>query len=106
MVVVKNTIPSCWNGRKYDVGIFRDGKLLMQSRLLHVGEQVNFLVKPLLYFAVVRNVKFEESVHIGEVSSYETMFDLSKFPTGLDVYLYKRAGGGLYYFKGNSKPTQ
>ncbi len=103
-IVIKNSIPSSWNGRKYDVGIFRDNKLLMQRKQVHVGGQAEFLVNSVIYFAVVRNVQFEEEIHIGEMTMETTTIELSKYPTGLNIYLYKTPGGGRYYFK--SKPKE
>ena len=103
MIVVKNTVPSCWNGRKYNIEVFRDEKLFLEMKNVNVGNQADFQVNPKVYFAVARNIKFAQSVYIGEMTSGETMFDLSKYPSGLNVYLYKTAGGGRYYFKGSPK---
>jgi len=101
--VVKNTVPSRWTGRKYDIAIVRDGKLFLQIKDVNVGNQAEFQVNPKLYFAVVRNVVIEQTVHIGEVTTGQMMFDLTKYPTGLNVYLYKSPGGGRYQFKGSPK---
>ncbi len=52
----------------------------------------------MLYFAITRNVSMEETVRIGEITSHQARFDLSKFPNGLQVYLSKTSGGGRYIF--------
>ena len=103
MIVVKNTIPSCWNGRRYNIVIIKDNKLFLELKHVNVGNQADFQVNYKVYFAVARNIKFAQSVHMGEMTSEETMFDLSKYPSGLNVHLYKTPGGGRYYFKGSPK---
>ncbi len=63
-----------------------------------MGNHAAFLVKPILYFAVTRNVAVEEAVRIGEITSYQAKFDLSEYPGGLNIYLRKTSGGGRYTF--------
>ena len=103
VIVIKNTIPSAWGGRKYHIGILRDHSLLLQQKHVHVGDQAVFEMKPVLYFAITRHVESQEYVRIGEVTTSQAMFDLSKYPTGMNVYLTKKSGGGRYQFTASSK---
>ena len=34
-IVIKNTVPSAWQGRKYDVGIMCDRRFLVKRHLVH-----------------------------------------------------------------------
>ena len=105
IIVIKNTIPSSWDGRKYDVEISRDQKLMVAEKSVHVGQQVNFLLKHTLHFAVARHVKAGEIINVGEVTSHHTCFDVSKYPTGINVYLTKTPGGGRYLFTAEHKSS-
>lgn len=103
IIVIKNTQPTTWDGRKYHIGLFRDNRLLMQGRNVHVSQQMNFIAGHLLHFAVARNVSRGEHVHIGEVTSYQTEFDVTKYPTGMNVFLTMSPGGGKYKFTAHHK---
>ncbi len=97
-IVIENKAPSAWNGRKFDVGIYKDGKLLVTQKDVHVGNQVDFLLQPRLYFAVVRNVTIGDIFTTLEITSCMTEFDLDQFPHGMEVTLNEAPGGGQYSF--------
>ena len=98
-IVIKNTVPSAWQGRKYDVGIMRDQRFLVKRHLVHVGDQAVFDTKPILYFSVTRNMSEGEDILIKEVLSYDIKVDLREYASGLHIFLTKSSGGGRYRFK-------
>ncbi len=102
-IVIENKPPTAWNGQKFDVGIYKDGKLLVTQKDVHVGDQVDFMLQPRLYFGVVRNITIGDIFTSLEITSYLTEFDLSNFPQGLQVTLNEAAGGGRYSFSGVHK---
>ena len=67
-IVIKNTVPSAWQGRKYDVGIMCDRRFLVKRHLVH--DQAVFDTKPILYFSVTRNMSEGEDIIIKEICSY------------------------------------
>lgn len=69
---------------------------------VHVGDQVDLLLKPKLFFAVVRNVQTGSVFTSMETMRYMTEFDLENFPNGLEVTLTQSAGGGEYTFTGRN----
>ena len=97
-IVIQNKPPRAWNGRKFDVGIYKDGKLLVTQQDVHVGDQVDFMLQPRLYFAVCRNVMVGEIFTSLEITSYMKEFDLANYPHGMQVTLKEAAGGGKYTF--------
>lgn len=103
--MIKNTIPDVWNGRKYDVGLFRDNQLLLVHNQLHVGNQVDFLVHPILFFAIGRNFNIGEVFTTLEFTSYSTGFDLNNYPNGMAVTLTQEAGGGKFAFTASNKTS-
>lgn len=97
-MVIKNTIPDTWDGRKFNVDLFRDDKLFLTSTEVHVGDQVDFLIKPVLFFAVSHQYAIGEVFNSTEVMSYVHKYDLSKYPEGMEVTLTQQAGGGKFEF--------
>ena len=97
-VVIQNTIPDTWNGRKFNVGIYKNDKLFIVTTDLHVGDKVSITIKPLLYFAVVRNFELGEIFTSFEYMTHIELFDLTKFPNGMEVTLTQEPGGGRYKF--------
>lgn len=55
-IVVKNITPTSGNGRIYDVGIYKDHRLFVVEKDVHVGDQVNFVLRPKLYVALSLNM--------------------------------------------------
>ena len=102
-VIIKNTIPESWSGNKFDLGIYRDNKLILTRDEVHVGDQAVFLIKPLLFFAIASNFKTGEKFSSIEVMSRKEMFDLSKFQNGMDIILTEEPGGGKYVFTADIK---
>ncbi len=102
-IVIENIQPSAWSGRKFDVGVYKDGKLLVTQQDVHCGDQVDFMLQPRLFFAVVRNVQIGDVFTSLEITSNLCEFDLSNFPHGLQVTLSESAGGGQYSFTGENK---
>ena len=97
-IVVENKAPNAWNGRKFDVGVYKDGNLLVTQKDVHVGDQVDFMLQPRLYFAVVRNMVVGDIFTSLEITSYMTEFDLSDYPQGMEVTLNEAAGSGKFSF--------
>ena len=102
-VVIKNTISECWSGNKFDLGIFRDNKLMLTSDQVHVGDQAVFLIKPILFFAIARKFKTGEKFNSLEVMSRKEMFDLSEYQNGMNITLTEEPGGGKYVFTAETK---
>jgi len=102
-IVIENKVPSAWSGRKFDVGIYKDEKLLVVQKDVHVGNQVDFLLQPRLFFGVVRNVTIGDIFTSLEITSYLTEFDLENFPHGMEVTLNEAPGGGQYTFTAVNK---
>ena len=92
-----------WSGRKLDVGIFKNGRLLITQKDVHSGDQIDFLLKPKIYFAVIRNCQVGDVFTSMEITTKMTEFDLSNYPNGLEIILYEDAGSGEYLFVGESK---
>jgi dynein heavy chain 1 len=102
-IVCKNTIPSGWSGRKFNVGIYKNQNLLVTQQDVHVGDQVDFMLKPKIYFAVVRNMHVGEVFTSLEITSSNTEFDLSDYPNGIKVTLSEASSGGKYTFTASQK---
>ncbi len=97
-IVVENKPPSAWCGRKFDVGVYKDGNLLVTQKDVHIGDQVDFILQPKLFFAVCRNITIGDTFTSLEITSYLVEFDLANFPQGLQVTLNETAGCGMYSF--------
>ena len=86
----------------FDVGVYKEGRLLVIQPDVHVGNQIDFMLQPKLFFGVVRNMKVGETFTSLEITSALSEFDLSNFPNGLEVILNEKPGGGQYSFSGQS----
>ena len=84
----------------FDIGVYKSNHLLVTQPDVHVGDQVDFMLQPKLYFGVVRNMKVGDTFTSLEITSALTEFDLSNYPNGLDVTLAQEPGGGQYKFSG------
>lgn len=87
----------------FDVGVYKDGRLLVTQKDVRCGDQVDFMLQPKLFFAVVRNCQVGDIFTSLEITSNLSEFDLSNFPHGLEVTLSEGAGGGKYSFAGVNK---
>ena len=85
------------------MGIYKEGKLLVVQKDVHIGNQVDFLLQPRLFFGVVRNVTIGTVFTSLEITSYLTEFDLEHFPHGMEVTLSEAPGGGKYSFSAANK---
>ena len=99
-IVIKNIPPASWSGRKFDVGVYRDNRLLVTQKDVHVGNQIDFMLQPKLYFGVVRNMHVGDVFTSLEITSSLAEFDLSDYPNGIEVTLNEAPGGGRYSFFG------
>lgn len=97
-IVIKNKAPSAWSGRLFDVGVFKDSRLLITEPDVHTDNQVDFMLQPKIYFGVVRNMHVGDTFTSLEITSSLEMFDLSDFPNGIVVTLKQSPGGGRYSF--------
>ena len=84
----------------FDVGVYKEGRLLVVQPDVHVGNQTDFMLQPKLYFGVVRNMNVGDTFTSLEITSSLTEFDLSSYPNGLEVTLNQEPGGGRYIFSG------
>ena len=73
---------------------------------VHVGDQVEFLVKPILYFGVTKNLDYGRAFFTFEIMSKIEKFDLNNYPNGMVVTLTQEAGGGKYEFSAQSQDIQ
>ena len=101
-IVIKNVPPPTWSGRPYDIGIYKNGRLLVTQPDVYVGNQTDFMLQPKLFFGVVRNMQVGDTFTSLEITSALTEFDLSEYPNGLQVTLNQAPGGGQYSFSGQS----
>ncbi|XP_019863959.1 PREDICTED: uncharacterized protein LOC109593212 [Amphimedon queenslandica] len=99
-IVVKNLPPCTWSGRMFDVGVYKDGGLLVVEKDVHVGSQAVIMLKPKLYFAVVSNMVEGDVFSAMEITSSLTEFDLSDYPDGLKVTLTEVGRGRQFKFEG------
>ena len=101
-VVVKNVPPFAWSGRMFDIGVYKEGRLFLIEKKVRVGNQIDFVLQPKLYFAVVHNVRVGHVFESLDITTGLTEFDLSNFPNGIEVTLSQQPGGGQYIFTGES----
>ena len=86
----------------FDVGVYKEGRLLVTQPDVHVGNQIDFMLQPKLFFGVVRNMKVGDVFTSLEITSSLSEFDLSSYPNGIEVTLNEQPGGGRYSFSGQS----
>ena len=100
-ILVRNAHCDSWTGRKYNIGLYKNGKLIVVEQDVNVGDQVDFMLKPTLYFAVDKNKTVRATFTCVEISQCFTPFDLSSYQNGLNVILTQETSGGRYLFKGD-----
>ena len=93
--------PKSWSGQKYDIGVYKSGRLLVVQKQVRVLDQVDFMLQPTLYFAVARNMYVGKVFTSLEIMTSMKTFDLSQYPNGLEVTLTQAPGGGDYMFTGS-----
>lgn len=72
----------------------------MVQRDVHIGDQVDFMLQPRVFFAVVRNMYVGKIFTSLEITSAMTEFDLSNYPNGIVVSLTEAGGSGEFAFSG------
>ena len=102
-VVIQNKIPKAWAGRLFDVGIYKDSRLILTQSNIHIGDQVVFIIKPVLFFGIVRNVSVGQVFTSLEIMSCLQEFELADFPDGMEVILDEEPTGGKYSFSATNK---
>ena len=100
-IIIQNVQPSSWDGRTFDIAVYKQGRILVTQPDIHVGNQVDFMLTPKLFFGVVRNMKVGETFKSLEITSFLTEFDLSQYINGVKITL-KELGGGKYIFSAES----
>ena len=100
-IVVRNTPPRSGSGQKFDIGIYKLGRLLVTQPDVPVYSQVQFILKPRLHFGVVRNMRVGDTFTSLEVTTALTEFDLSIYPNGITVTLKEDPGSGRFIFTGS-----
>lgn len=99
-IVVKNEKPRSWSGRKFDIGVYKSGKLLVVQKDVHIGDQCDFMLQLKLYFAVARNISIGKVFSSLEITTALTEFDLADYANGIKVTLSQKSGSGEYSFSG------
>ena len=84
----------------FDIGVYKDHRHLVIQPNVHVGDQIDFVLQPTLYFGVVCNLKVGAAFISLEITSSLTEFDLSNYPNGIEVTLIEAPGGSCYTFSG------
>lgn len=77
--------------------MYKSGKLLVVQKDVRIGDQVDFMLKPKIFFAVVRNMHVGKIFTSLEITSSLTEFDLSSYSNGIIVSLSTGGGGGGEY---------
>ena len=93
-----NVPPKDWNGRMYDVGIYKMGFLLTLYKNLHVGDQVDFTVDHKLCFGICSNLQTGDIFSSLKVVRHYVELDMKMFPNGLKVTLNEEPVGGKFTF--------
>lgn len=103
-IVIRNSPPSSnsWGGRKLDLGIFKNNRLLLTHPDVHVGDQVDFVLQPKLCFGIVANMQVGETFISAELPLTLETFDLSEFPNGIVVTVDEAPDSGQYSFTAES----
>ena len=55
-------------------------------------------MKPHLYFAVVHNYEIGEIFSSFDFMTHIELYDLTKFPNGMEITFTQQSGGGRYQF--------
>ncbi len=97
-IVIKNSKPDTWTGRKFDVGVHKDNHLLVVQKGVHIRDQVDFKLEPKLTFAIARSINHGQTFTSAEITSFKETFDLSDYPNGIEVTLKQIASSGEYQF--------
>ena len=74
----------------------------MVQKDVRVLNQVDFLIKPKLFFGVTQNMYPGKVFTSLEILSGIKEFDMSQYPNGLRVTLTQASGGGAYAFTGSA----
>ena len=98
LIVVKNIAPKAWSGRDFDVGAYKDDRLLVIEKGVRVKTKADFLLQPKITFAVAQNIAPGQTFTSADITSSQATYDLSKYPDGVLVTLSKGGGGGEYIF--------
>ena len=86
----------------FDIGVYKADHLLVTQPDVRVGDQIDFMLQPKLFFGVVRNMKVGDTFTSLESTTALTEFDLSDYPSGIEVTLNEAPRGGRYSFSGQS----
>ena len=99
-VIVKNLKPGGWSGRKYNIGLYKAHNLLVLKERVCVNEDAHLDLQPKLYFGVVnRNTHLGQAISSEAISIF-TPFDLTNYPSGLQVTLSEEPNSGKHSFSG------
>ena len=117
--MVYNKPPSTWSGRRLNVGLYKDGNVLLAKRNLHVGDYVELKPTNKLYFSSmevpsptcdfdIKNVfvnaqrrrsSFSEATDFFDAEfSPLTQIDLNHYPNGVDITLQENELSGQLSF--------
>ncbi len=97
-IAIKNIPPIGWSGRSYNTGIYKGGNLLVTQLDLDLNAQADFIIEPKLFFGVVRSMQVGDIFSSLDAITSLTMFDLTRYPNGINVTLTQAPGSGTYEF--------
>lgn len=88
--------------RIVNIGLYKNGQLLVVQQDVHEGEQAVFLLQPKLYFGITHDMQEGDIFTSLEAMEQCELFDLSQFQEGLQVTLTEDPVAGKYTFTGQS----
>ena len=76
--------------------MYKNGHLLVVWPDVNIKEQAEFILRPILAFAVALDIKVGEDFTESKIS-YKMMFDLSDYSKGIVVTLEEKDKGGYSF---------
>ena len=101
-VAVKNIAPLAWNGRKFNVEVYKANRVFLTHLEVRADDRIDFLLEHKLYFGIVYNMKVGQTFTSLGRTTANTMFDLYQYPNGITVTLDQMPGGGKFTFTAES----
>ena len=93
----RTTNPTPWSGGVFNVGLYKDRRLLVVEKDVRVQRQVSFLLKPELIFAVTHNGYARDRTFTAAEISEQSTFNLLHYLNGIVVTLKQTCGGGYFF---------
>lgn len=87
-VVIQNMKPKWWDGQTFNIGIYKNRHLMLMQKDVAVGDQVDFVLQPKLFFAVAKDMYLGKIFQSVELSTTPVEFNLTQFPNGMFITLF------------------